>query len=129
MCTDGGITNWYWRRYVITPSRSKLPLFTIGSFEVNVGIITACIPTLRPGYGWMFKRLRAMKKARDHLPLAEIPLTSPFDSDTKVARPSNPYTGGVSPTVLTYVWNNDVRAPDGRIKKTTQVDVEHFEQC
>ena len=106
-----------------------MSLLTLGSFEVNVGIVTACIPTLRPGYRWISERLGAMKKTQDRLPLAEVPLNGAFDSDTKVAKPLNSYAGGVSPTVLTYVWHNDVQAPDGRIKKTTQVDVERFEQC
>ncbi|KAL8676313.1 MAG: hypothetical protein Q9186_007160 [Xanthomendoza sp. 1 TL-2023] len=40
--TWGGIPNWYWRL-----------------FEVQLGIIAACIPTLRPGYSWSQKKLRS----------------------------------------------------------------------
>ena len=39
--TYGGITNWFWRL-----------------FEVNVGIVCACIPTLIPGFRWVIARFR-----------------------------------------------------------------------
>ncbi|KAL9000517.1 MAG: hypothetical protein Q9169_000810 [Polycauliona sp. 2 TL-2023] len=39
--TYGGIPNWYWRL-----------------FEVQLGIIAACIPALRPGYNWSQVKLR-----------------------------------------------------------------------
>ncbi len=39
--TYGGIVNWYWRL-----------------FEVQLGIIAACIPALRPGYKWSRTKIR-----------------------------------------------------------------------
>ncbi|KAL8782218.1 MAG: hypothetical protein Q9213_005584 [Squamulea squamosa] len=39
--TYGGIPNWYWRL-----------------FEVQLGIIAACIPALRPGYKWMQTKIQ-----------------------------------------------------------------------
>lgn len=39
--TYGGIANWYWRL-----------------FEVQLGIIAACIPALRPGYKWSRTKIR-----------------------------------------------------------------------
>ena len=45
--TDGGITNWFWRL-----------------FEVNLGIICACVPPLAPLYKWSRGRLTAMSQSR-----------------------------------------------------------------
>ncbi|KAL8700169.1 MAG: hypothetical protein Q9201_005589 [Fulgogasparrea decipioides] len=42
----GGIVNWVWRL-----------------FEVSIGIIAACVPTLRPFYTWAAKRLRGESTA------------------------------------------------------------------
>lgn len=44
----GGIVNWVWRL-----------------FEVSIGIIAACVPTLRPFYTWAKKRLRGEQMSGD----------------------------------------------------------------
>ena len=46
--TYGGIVNWVWRL-----------------FEVQVGIIAACIPTLRPLYIWLGRRIRGQQSDLD----------------------------------------------------------------
>ena len=46
--TYNGIVNWVWRL-----------------FEVQIGIIAACIPTLRPLYTWIMRRFRGDRKALD----------------------------------------------------------------
>ena len=43
--TYGGLTNWFWRM-----------------FEVNIGIIAACIPTLMPGYKWVRSGLGSQRR-------------------------------------------------------------------
>ncbi|KAL9058894.1 MAG: hypothetical protein Q9162_001450 [Coniocarpon cinnabarinum] len=47
--TYGGIENWFWR-----------------TFEVNLGMVCVCIPTLVPGWKWLRRRLR--QRAQRHLP-------------------------------------------------------------
>lgn len=48
--TYGGIVNWVWRL-----------------FEVTIGIIAACIPTLRPLYMWGMKRYRGEHTLDDNI--------------------------------------------------------------
>ena len=57
--TYGGIVNWVWRL-----------------FEVSIGIIAACVPTLRPLYPWLKKRIQGANMAVDpniHFPLSGKP--------------------------------------------------------
>ncbi|KAI4253481.1 MAG: hypothetical protein L6R42_007563 [Xanthoria sp. 1 TBL-2021] len=57
--TYGGIVNWVWRL-----------------FEVSIGIIAACVPTLRPLYPWLKKRIRGGHTSIDpniHFPLSDKP--------------------------------------------------------
>ncbi|KAI4130902.1 MAG: hypothetical protein LQ338_001499 [Usnochroma carphineum] len=84
----GGLTNWIWR-----------------AFEVNLGIIAASIPALRPGYKWLLERLSSSRKASSvHLPLA----------DRTTAVPPRAYTTKESALGLS----------DSDILKTTTLDVE-----
>ncbi|KAL8692447.1 MAG: hypothetical protein Q9224_003953 [Gallowayella concinna] len=53
----GGIVNWVWRL-----------------FEVSIGIIAACIPTLRPFYTWARRKMRGENTRIDpniHFPLSD----------------------------------------------------------
>ncbi|KAL8881809.1 MAG: hypothetical protein Q9192_007717 [Flavoplaca navasiana] len=54
--TYGGIVNWVWRL-----------------FEVSIGIIAACVPTLRPLYPWLKKRVKGGNMAVD--PNIRFPLS------------------------------------------------------
>lgn len=57
--TYGGIVNWVWRL-----------------FEVSIGIIAACVPTLRPLYPWLKKRIKGEHTSIDpniHFPLSDKP--------------------------------------------------------
>ncbi|KAL8881154.1 MAG: hypothetical protein Q9192_007864 [Flavoplaca navasiana] len=57
--TYGGIVNWVWRL-----------------FEVSIGIIAACVPTLRPLYPWLKKRIQGGNMAVDpniRFPLSDKP--------------------------------------------------------
>ncbi|KAL9616628.1 MAG: hypothetical protein Q9204_008557, partial [Flavoplaca sp. TL-2023a] len=57
--TYGGIVNWVWRL-----------------FEVSIGIIAACVPTLRPLYPWLKKRIKGGNMAGDpniRFPLSDKP--------------------------------------------------------
>ena len=84
------------------------------SFEVHIGIIAACIPTLRPGYKWLLQRLSTSGKISSmHIPLAD----SPQDEIRRDPKTSFP---------LSVPGVKDERAgvPDGEILKTTTVDVE-----
>ncbi|KAL2053771.1 hypothetical protein ABVK25_006076 [Lepraria finkii] len=52
--TYGGITNWYWR-----------------TFEVQMGIIAACAPTLRPGWRWLYYKLKGRNAGKGHTLLTD----------------------------------------------------------
>ncbi|KAL8666118.1 MAG: hypothetical protein Q9168_007547 [Polycauliona sp. 1 TL-2023] len=59
--TYGGIVNWVWRL-----------------FEVSIGIIAACIPTLRPLYPWLKRRIKGDSNNMSvdpniHFPLSDKP--------------------------------------------------------
>lgn len=57
--TYGGIVNWVWRL-----------------FEISIGIIAACVPTLRPFYPWMMKKIRGENTTSDsniRFPLSDKP--------------------------------------------------------
>lgn len=58
---------------------------TFHRFEVHVGIITACIPALRPGYKWLRQRLHSSRAASSqHLPLADSPAHQKRGSQTEI---------------------------------------------
>ncbi|KAL8805859.1 MAG: hypothetical protein Q9200_005257 [Gallowayella weberi] len=66
----GGIVNWVWRL-----------------FEVSIGIIAACIPTLRPFYTWARKKIRGENTSADRnirFPLSDKP--QPWVEDTEEAK-------------------------------------------
>ncbi|KAL8840552.1 MAG: hypothetical protein Q9170_001305 [Blastenia crenularia] len=55
----GGIVNWMWRL-----------------FEVSIGIIAACVPTLRPFYTWAMRRIRGENMSSERnirFPLSDKP--------------------------------------------------------
>lgn len=85
------------------------------SFEVNLGIVAACIPTLRPGYLWTRSRLFSSKKTSSiHLPLAIVPKDSFNEGSRTTIRHGSPGRKG-----------SRVGVPDDSILQTTTVDVEH----
>lgn len=59
--TYGGITNWYWR-----------------TFEVQMGIIAACAPTLRPGWKWLQDRMIENGSRKGHKLLTDEVLLRPY---------------------------------------------------
>ena len=66
----GGIVNWVWRL-----------------FEVQIGIIAACIPTLRPLWTWSVRKMKGKSDQLD--PHIKFPLSdkgSVWTDDTKEAR-------------------------------------------
>ncbi|KAL8673610.1 MAG: hypothetical protein Q9168_001965 [Polycauliona sp. 1 TL-2023] len=81
--TYGGIPNWYWRL-----------------FEVQLGIIAACIPALRPGYNWSQTRLQTFISSHtksDHTHSAREQPRAQRLEEEKIARhlrahPANVYS-------------------------------------
>ncbi|KAG8529629.1 uncharacterized protein KY384_005109 [Bacidia gigantensis] len=51
---NGGTTNWFWR-----------------TFEVQIGIIAACTPALRPGYKWLRHKITGEKFSQEDTRLTE----------------------------------------------------------
>ena len=85
------------------------------SFEVHVGIIAACIPTLRPGYKWLLQRLSTSRKISSmHTPLAD----NPQDGIRRDSKTSIPLS-------VPGVEERRAGVSGGEILKTTTVDVEH----
>ena len=85
------------------------------SFEVHIGIIAACIPTLRPGYKWLIQRLSPSRKTSSvHLPLADSPKDE-FRQKSKTTIPSG----------ASWARGRQAGLSEGEIWKTTRVDVEH----
>ncbi|KAI9666822.1 MAG: hypothetical protein M1831_001598 [Alyxoria varia] len=58
--TYGGITNWFWRL-----------------FEVNIGIVCACIPALVPGFRWVRTRVNSSLRSQQQRPQSTPPKSLP----------------------------------------------------
>ena len=86
-----------------------------------MGIIAACAPTLRPGWRWLYRKIKGRDSGKGHTLLTdEVQL--------------QPYRRGVPTTVATVTSNNNNHTTDLEpgnsfetplpvIQKTTQVDV------
>lgn len=105
--TYGGIDNWYWR-----------------TFEVQLGIIAASIPALRPGYKWLISKFVRPRTGRDGIKLLS---GKPPDKQTafqmgilrtkdSISKRSNKWT---------EIQGEETILPEHcQIRKTTKVEVE-----
>ena len=94
----------------------------LGSFEVQMGIIAACAPTLRPGWKWLRNKMKRNSSHKGHaLLMDEVQL--------------RPYGGGVPPSVSMVTskhgnhgtdleFGQSFQPPPPLIQKTTRVDVD-----
>ncbi|KAL8868323.1 MAG: hypothetical protein Q9174_005068 [Haloplaca sp. 1 TL-2023] len=116
----GGIPNWYWRL-----------------FEVQLGIVAGCIPTLRPGYKWVRTKIRTYVSSHihsSHTPFSKEQPASEHLEEARTARhlrahPSNVYSdppmvlgSDASATVVASHGSEDLG--DRRIWRSTHFDVE-----
>ncbi|KAL8668085.1 MAG: hypothetical protein Q9202_000063 [Teloschistes flavicans] len=119
--TYGGIDNWYWRL-----------------FEVQLGIIAACIPALRPGYTWTRSKISSYISSRTRSSFTRFskePRPPQHLEEVKQARhlkahPANTYSNppmmlGSDPsrTVVASLGSGGDLA-DGTMWRSTQFDVE-----
>ena len=91
-----------------------------------MGIIAACAPTLRPGWRWVYFKIKGRNSAKGHTLLTdEVQL--------------HPYGRGAPTSVATVTSKNNNRTTDLEpgnsfepplpvIRKTTQVDVDVFDK-
>jgi len=128
----GGITNWMWRL-----------------FEVQLGIIAACIPTLVPGYKWTRRQISSRShttsaskptpfvKEPPHIHPSAVPETDITDLLKSGTAPETQSTGfeflmhkdGHSMDTDSWKDNSDDVEMNSGIKKTTTVDVGHIEHA
>ncbi|KAL8728430.1 MAG: hypothetical protein Q9166_005392 [cf. Caloplaca sp. 2 TL-2023] len=91
--TYGGIVNWVWRL-----------------FEVSIGIIAACIPTLRPFYPWLRKRIKGENTHIDpniHFPLRNKDKPQQWIENVEEAKQEVNGTADKSPQQGTTATHNE----------------------
>ena len=88
------------------------------SFEVQFGIMAACVPTLPPGYKWLRKRMKSrLSSSTTHLPLAAEPGFRPSEP-AKAHHADRDISNALRSTA------ESARAFPNRIQRTIHVDVE-----
>lgn len=88
------------------------------SFEVQLGIIAACIPTLAAGYKWLRKRLQLRQSSSTaHLPLARDPGFEP-------SKPRKAHHADRDISNALKSETESARALPNQIRRTITVDVE-----
>ncbi|KAL8714034.1 MAG: hypothetical protein Q9220_002180 [cf. Caloplaca sp. 1 TL-2023] len=120
--TYGGIDNWYWRL-----------------FEVQLGIIAACVPALRPGYKWTQTKLRSYISSHtpfSHTRFSKEQPQAQHIEEAKTARhlrahPANVYSdppmivASQATTMIGSMGSGDFgMLPKGGIYRSMQIDVE-----
>lgn len=96
-------------------------------FEVQFGIVAACVPTLPPGYRWLRNRLkpsrslRSRSLSRTHLPLVDH-CRSETNGDASVSAPAKAYrvNRDIANTVLS---DPEIGYHSNGIWRTMQVNV------
>ncbi|KAM0797512.1 hypothetical protein BDR22DRAFT_975211 [Usnea florida] len=102
--TYGGIDNWFWR-----------------FFEVNLGIIAACTPALRPGYRWIVERIKTRYSSKGHAQLTDEMQLRPRNFEAP-GYEADAHRSSEIFQCRTERGNGRVVSPH-HIKKTTQVDL------
>lgn len=103
--TFGGIDNWFWRL-----------------FEIQIGIMAACAPALRPGYKWLHSRIktivtsRGQHKLTDEVPLNSVERKLPYNREK---RSSGSFGNETS---IERGWAPPV-VPADKIRKTTDFEI------
>lgn len=101
--TYGGIDNWFWR-----------------TFEVQIGIVAACVPTLRPGYKWLVE-IKDRYSSKGHTELTDEVRLRPLDRGTP-AYTVDARTSGEGLDSMIDLENGESMSSH-HIKKTVRVDL------
>ena len=87
-----------------------------------MGIIAACAPTLRPGWRWLYYKIKGRSSGKSHTLLTDEVQLHPYGrgvttSVATVASKNNDHTTDLEP-------GNSFGPPPPLIQNTTQVDVD-----
>ena len=105
----------------VAPAKPEFP----ASFEVQMGIIAACAPTLRPGWKWLRETTtKGHSSHKGHALLTDEVHLRPYGggAPTSVAMVSSKH--GTDPQ-----FSESLQPPLPLIQKTTRVDVEVGDQA
>ena len=71
-------------------------------FEVNIGIIAACTPALRPGYKLLRERMQGYFRSKSHAQLGDEvhlqPIPAAFGKDAPKVQPSDDLNSNITET-------------------------------
>lgn len=108
--TYDGIDNWFWRL-----------------FEVQLGIIAACIPSLRPGYKWFVGRVTTLRTSTaGWTALTGRSRTKQAGSGNSRSTPKAIVAKGSGNSTLVGTAQVELPQYCQQIRKTTDVDVERW---
>ena len=114
---------------VLETVRNAYPLTVVFAdlcrFEIRVGIVAACIPTLRPGFKWLTEKLSSGSTTKEHYKLSdEVRLKAVGDtfSEDSIKRQDSPRFGN---NVSVDVEQGHMESPEDRIRKFSTVDVDY----
>lgn len=97
-------------------------LIRSGSFEVQMGIIASCAPTLRPGWRWLYDRMKGHSPHKGHALLTDEVQLRPYDGGgpTSVSRLTSKHNNRATD----LEFRDTFQPPLPLIQKTTRVDVD-----
>ncbi|KAK3174748.1 hypothetical protein OEA41_001994 [Lepraria neglecta] len=105
--TYGGLDNWFWRL-----------------FEVQLGIIAASIPALRPGYKWLTRKALTLRSGNGGTTLL-LGKSSNKQLDFENSNSRTKDSSSKKRSNWTEIEGEDIALPEYcQIRKTTDVDVE-----
>ena len=107
------------------PSGARTLLTDVTSFEIRIGIVAACIPTLRPGYRWLKQGVRSMRSSKKHYKLSDKvrlkPVGEAFPADSVKRQKSTKFGHEVS----FDLESGQTDTPEDHIRKSSTVAVDY----
>ena len=94
-------------------------------FEIRIGIVAACVPTLRPGYRWLVDKISYIRSTHEHRKLSDeiqLQATGQAISACGHGRPEDPRLGY---NVSIDVERGHLESPEDRIRKFSTVAIHY----
>ena len=97
----------------------------MASFEIRIGIVAACIPTLRPGYKWLTERFTSVRSSKENYKLSdEVRLKPAVDSfSAKSTERQESMNFGNEVSVDVELGHRE--SPEDRIRKFSTIAVNY----
>ena len=94
-------------------------------FEIRIGIVAACIPTLRPGYKWLRDKISSARSSQEHRKLSDEIQLKAINEAFSAQGPERPETAKYGNSVSIDVERGHQESLEDRIRKFSTVAVHY----